>query len=209
MTDRAFDLLRLATLGLLLLAMLAGCSAKEAIRDAANEVTTQAGVAGDNIRGAKDDLAKAKATGEVGPKAAPFLDSAVKKLDIAAIAVQACKDAASIVTNRVDETEDKDGWLTRVLKSAAFIITLIAAVVLSVFYAPIIRPILLHIGAWLNLIPKPVRVDAEADAAYIASNSNPASSDVTAVRAIELKKASDPRYRKALDKALNKEGVAT
>lgn len=173
-----------------------GCSAKQAISNAAAEVQTKAASATAHIDAAT-------ATGDVGPKAQPHLDDA--KADIGEI-----HEAATEIVDALPGVKDVESPFWRFIKSLGFIITLIGAVILSVLYAPVIRPVLLLIGSWLNLIPKAVKVDAQADAELIAANeSGKVKATVKQVAAIERKKAVDPRYRKALDKALNTEGVAT
>lgn len=174
-----------------------GCSSVRQIGNAAREVQARAA-------SASGHLESAVATGDVGDKAMPHVEAA--KTDVDAIGASATEIAEVVASGAIKDTE---GWLTRLLKSAGFIIALVAFIVASVLYAPVLRPILNHIGAWLNIIPKPIKVDAESDAELIAMNeSGKVKATVKQVAAIQEKKR-DPRYRKKLDEGLIARGVAT
>lgn len=179
---------------LIVILFLAGCSSKEVIGKAAQQVNTAA-------NSITTELTAAKATKEIGPKAMPHIEKAAESAgEISSL--------ASKIVGELPGIEDKESPFWKFLKSAGFLIFIVCAVVLSVFYAPVIKPVLLVIGAWLRIIPKPIQIDARADAAYIAEPTPVDNSDIDRIRAIELKKA-DPRYKVALDAELVAKGIPT
>lgn len=178
------------------LAVIAGCSATRAIGNTAVKVQQ-------NARIASTSIAEAVSTGEVGPKAAPHLE-------VAAAAVNEIEaDAVSIVeVINSGAVKDAESPFWTWVKRFWWLCFLIAAIVLSVIYAPVIRPVLLVIGAWLHIIPKPIRLQATTAAEFIADTSPADNTDVNRIREIELAKQ-DPRFKKALDEELTDKGIIT
>lgn len=172
---------------------LGGCSAKQRIGTAATLAQAKAASATGHID-------EAIGTGEVGPAALPHLDDA--KADIGEI-----HEAAATITDALPGVKDVEGWFSRLLTLLTWLIGGGAVVFVLFYFSPWFKPVINWTGAVLNLIPKPMRVDAQADASYIAemkAKNEPPSED--AIRAIELKKL-DARYKRVIDEELAAKGV--
>lgn len=174
--------------------LLAGCSAKQAIGNAAVVVRTDA-------VGIQTDIAAAKATGEVGPKAEPHLDAATAK-------AQNIETKAEAILDELPNVKDVEHWFVGFLRTSLWLVIIGGIVFVCIYFAPVLRPIILTVGAFLNLIPSRIRVQAKADAAYIADPTNIDNTDEVRIRAIEQAKA-DPRYKKILKQELARKGVPT
>jgi len=176
----------------LLLAALTGCSgsAKQAIGRAAVTVQREASASA-------AELDSALATGEIGPTAEPLVLSARKRQDVIA-------EAAIGVQDNMANIEDREGWFSRLLRTSFWFVVIGGVVFVCIYFAPVLRPVLLLVGSWLNLIPRAIRIDARADAeAIVADKAGKSALSKDDIRAIETKKIKDARYRKALETELS------
>lgn len=170
-----------------------GCSAKERISEAASRVHSHA-VSADG------HLDSALATGEVGTRAAPHVHDA--KGDLAEI-----KTHAAAVTQALPGVKDVESGFWSFLRSAFWIIIAGAIVFAAIYFAPVAKPLLHMLGAWLNWIPRPIVIDARSDAELIANaKAGKVKPTRMQIAAIEAKKR-DPRWRKAHEQALNAENA--
>jgi len=171
----------------LLLAALTGCSgsAKQAIGRAAVTVQREASASA-------AELDSALATGEIGPTAEPLVLSARKRQDVIAEAAIGVQDAAQRVV-------DVKGFWGNLFD---FIVWggIIATVVFVLIY---FRPVFAFLLSLFNMIPRPKRIEARADAeAIVDSKAHKTPLPTDRIRAIESKKTKDPLYRKALETEL-------
>ena len=180
----------------LVLAFLTGCSATKQIGNAAVSIQQKS-------QAASVSLASAVATKEIGPKALPHIEAAKTAID--EINTEAI-EIVEVVNSGAIKDADSPFW--KFIKSIGFLATLITVAVLSVFYAPIIKPIIQWVGALIGWIPKPIKAQAKADAAFIAEQSPIDNTDLPRIQAIEANKT-DPRYKAALDKQLTEKGIPT
>lgn len=172
---------------------LSGCSATEAIRDAATKVGQQSAVVADNVSGAKEDIGKALGTGDVGPKAKPHLENAIPKLDKAAAANTEIHKAANTINDNVEHVKDTNPlwWIPWVL--------VMAPVIFLVWrFWPFIQVFIGWIPGVFRQRAK-VAAEFEADPAPIDPN------DEATIKRIEKEKA-DPRFAAAFDQELLAKG---
>ena len=163
------------------IATLSGCaSPKKEIEKAATFATIEAG-------SAITALDKASATGEVGPKAAPFVAEA--KVHMGNVL-----GAASSITSNLPGVKDVEGWWVAWIKTGV-----IGAICAVAFY--FLWPVLPAVIAWLVFkfpkmmwaIPRAIRAQAKFDAEALQS----APSDSSLYESIAVKRVKSPFYEAA------------
>lgn len=171
-----------------------GCSAVREISEAAFDVKDQA-------QGVRIDIAAAKDTGEVGPRAGEFLDAA----DAKAVAIQEQASKIVLATTRV---EDKTSPWVGVLWWLAVAASILGALGLCVYLGipAIAKPVLAIAGGWLTwLIPTPTATTAKLDAEAAAAGKLTPEHDKT----ITVRRASDPAYNSVFSRVLTKARAMT
>ena len=161
--------------------ILAGCaSPKKEIEKAATFATIEAG-------SAITALDSATATGEVGPKAAPFVADAKDHMGNVL-------GAASSITSNLPGVKDVEGWWVAWIN-----VGLIGAASVACFY--FLWPVLPGVIAWIVVkfpkamwaIPRAVRAQAKFDAEALAT----APSDSSLYESIAVKRVKSPFYEAA------------
>ena len=183
-------LLIVAYVGLcVFVATLSGCaSPKREIEKAATYATIEAG-------SAITALDKATASGEVGPKAAPFVADAKAHMGNVL-------GAASSITSNLPGVKDVEGWWVAWIKTG-----LIGAAAIACFY--FLWPVLPGVLAWivvkfpkmLWIIPRSVRATAKFEAEALSEPNVP---DVLK-QSVAVKRVKSPFYEAAFKVA--KQGV--
>ena len=161
--------------------IVAGCaSPKKEIEKAATFATIEAG-------SAITALDSATATGEVGPKAAPFVADAKAHMGNVL-------GAASSITSNLPGVKDVEGWWVAWIKTGV-----IGAVCAVAFY--FLWPVLPGVIAWIVVkfpkamwaIPRAIRAQAKFDAEALAT----APSDSPLYESVAVKRVKSPFYEAA------------
>lgn len=180
--------IKLSAIGAAIIAgfILNGCSGTQVLSNELNQTKT-------NARDIVDELAAAKATGEVGPAAQPHLDTATSK----AVAIGKSADRGLAVIPKI--TDATPLWYPLVkwgLILGGVLATLGLGIYLNI--GALARPAFAMLGGWISwLVPREKVTEAKLDAEAFASGRVSPEQD----KNVTLRRASDPAYNLAFEQA--------
>lgn len=172
-----------------LFAAVGGCSNVQRAQEGVNDVRTEASFSRSTVL----DVAASPPLNPTSPS--PEADSARGKLQAVAESQERILSVADRISVALTGTIDKEsGWVT-ILKRYWWIVGLVVLMVFLTFSGgwTIVRSALSWVGV---LIPKATRLQAEAGVAMLDPTD-----PVTPREAIAVRRASDPIYNKAFEKA--------
>lgn len=184
--------------------LLTGCSAKAKLTAAISTVQAESAKVAQHLGAASADLTAALETGDVGPLAAPLIESAIGHIAGAAASNEKINGAAVDGQKALPGVVDEEGWFANLLRTFGW---LIAAVILAAVCFLVWRfwPVIQVFVGW---IPAIFRRKAAVAADFVADKSPPTEGDIETARIIEKSK-SDPRFKVAFDAALTERGIPT
>lgn len=179
--NRPMALFVCGLLALTIIVVLSGCGSGAAeINARAELVRTEAGFA-------KAELDEAIATGEVGPKALPLVESASARQD-------AIVEQAAGVQAAVSRVEDRDGPILRILRYIVVIVAVLGVLFVLIRFGPIVGLVVSWIVAIVPkaraVIPTKVRDQVKLDAE--AMEADPANGRLR--EAVAVARAQDRLY---------------
>lgn len=184
-----------ATLITLALWSLSGCSAKARIADAAQKAHGHAS-------SAVNAIDKAKATGDVGPKAQPYIEESRDEMSEVIT-------LAGDIQDELPGVKDVQSPFWRWVNIAIVTVLVLGLLGLAIYLSPFLRPLLIVIGTALKLIPKPDPLRAKVAADFIADPAPIDKTDIDQIRLIEREKLASPVFKQQLDAELTAKGIPT